>query len=109
MFAFDRDCRIIAWNRAMQRISGFSREAVLGKRVGDIFPFLQGEGNDDCFAAALEGKETVSEYHPYGPSETGLFESHYSPLLDLRIVARTLRMMVCGESRNQGAIDEAMA
>jgi PAS domain S-box-containing protein len=27
IFAFDRDCRIIAWNRAMQRISGFSREA----------------------------------------------------------------------------------
>src|SRR5690349_15012174 len=82
MFAFDRDCRIIAWNRAMQRISGFSREAVLGKRVGDIFPFLQAEGNNSCFIAALEGKETVSEYHPYGPSETGVFESHYSPLLD---------------------------
>jgi PAS domain S-box-containing protein len=82
MFAFDRDCRIIAWNRAMQRISGFSREAVLGKRVGDIFPFLREKGSDSCFLAALEGKETVSEYHPYGPSETGVFESHYSPLLD---------------------------
>src|SRR5829696_1623117 len=82
MFAFDRDCRIIAWNRAMQRISGFSREAVLGKRAGDIFPFLREEGDDRCFLAALEGKDTVSEYHPYGPSETGVFESHYSPLLD---------------------------
>ncbi|HKG58281.1 MAG TPA: PAS domain S-box protein [Pyrinomonadaceae bacterium] len=82
IFAFDRDCRIIAWNRAMQRLSGFSREAVLGKRVGDIFPFLQDEGNDSCFVAALEGRESVSEYHPYGPAETGVFESHYSPLLD---------------------------
>ncbi|HYV10862.1 MAG TPA: PAS domain S-box protein [Pyrinomonadaceae bacterium] len=82
IFAFDRDCRIIAWNRAMQRISGFSREAVLGKRVGDIFPFLREEGNDSCFLAALEGKESVYEYHPYGPAETGVFESHYSPLLD---------------------------
>src|SRR5690349_18986567 len=80
IFAFDRDCRIIAWNRAMQRISGFSREAVLGKRLGDIFPFLQEE--DSCFVATLEGKEIVSEYHPYGPAETGVFESHYSPLLD---------------------------
>ena len=25
MFAFDRECSFIAWNRAMQRISGFSR------------------------------------------------------------------------------------
>ncbi|HET6974355.1 MAG TPA: PAS domain S-box protein [Pyrinomonadaceae bacterium] len=82
IFAFDRDCRITAWNLAMQRISGFSREAVLGKRVGDIFPFLREEGNDSCFLAALEGKESVSEYHPYGPAETGVFESHYSPLLD---------------------------
>jgi PAS domain S-box-containing protein len=82
MFAFDRECRIIAWNRAMQRISGFSREAVLGKRVGDIFPFLHDERKDSCFVSALEGTETVSEYHPYGPSETGVFESHYSPLLD---------------------------
>jgi PAS domain S-box-containing protein len=84
MFAFDRDCRIIAWNRAMQRISGFSREAMLGQRVGDVFPFLQDEANGSCFVAALEGKEIVSEYHPYGPSETGVFESHYSPLLDER-------------------------
>jgi PAS domain S-box-containing protein len=82
IFAFDRDCRIIAWNRAMQRISGFSREAALGKRVGDIFPFLREEGNDSCFRATLEGKESVYEYHPYGPAETGVFESHYSPLLD---------------------------
>src|SRR5690349_14804979 len=80
IFAFDRDCRIIAWNRAMQRISGFSREAVLGKRLGDIFPFLQEE--DSCFVATLEGKEIVSEYHPYGPSATGVFASRYAPLTD---------------------------
>src|SRR6185369_13918290 len=82
IFAFDRDCRVIAWNRAMQRISGFSRDAVLGKRVVDIFPFLEEMAGDDCFAAALTGKESVSENHPDGPSETGAFESHYSPLLD---------------------------
>jgi PAS domain S-box-containing protein len=82
MFAFDSDCRFIAWNRAMQRIAGLSREEVLGKSVVDVFPFLRDTGNDSCFAAALEGKESVLENHPYGPSETGLFESRYSPLLD---------------------------
>jgi len=81
IFAFDRDCRIIAWNGAMQRISGFS-SGVLGKRVVDIFPFLRESGSDDCFAAVLAGKGSVLENHPYGPSETGVFESHYSPLLD---------------------------
>jgi PAS domain S-box-containing protein len=82
MFAFDRECRLLAWNRAMQRISGLSADEVLGKRVVDIFPFLREPGSDACFSAALEGKEFVSENHPYGPSETGVFESHYSPLYD---------------------------
>jgi PAS domain S-box-containing protein len=82
LFAFDRDCKIISWNRAMERISGLSSAAALGKRVVDIFPFLRESGSDDCFAAVLAGKGSVSENHPYGPSETGVFESHYSPLLD---------------------------
>ncbi len=75
MFAFDRDFRLMAWNRAMQRISGLAREEVLGKSAVEIFPFLQE-------TQVLEGKESVSQNHPYGPSETGVFESHYSPLLD---------------------------
>ena len=82
IFAFDRDCQIIAWNRGMERISGFSSADVMGKRVVDVFPFLREPGSDDCFAAALAGKGSVSENHPYGPSETGVFESHYSPLFD---------------------------
>jgi PAS domain S-box-containing protein len=79
IFAFDRDCKIIAWNRAMERISGRSRDDVLGQRVVDVFPFLREPGSDDCVAAALAGKGSVSESHPFGP---GTFESHYSPLLD---------------------------
>ena len=47
IFAFDRDCRIIAWNRAMQRISGLTSDEALGKRVVDIFPFLRESGSDD--------------------------------------------------------------
>ena len=82
MFAFDRDCRIIAWNQAMQRITGLSRDEVLGKRVADVFPFLRETDIDNCFSAALDGKESVSENHPYGPSETGVFESHYYTLRD---------------------------
>jgi PAS domain-containing protein len=40
MFAFDRDVRFIAWNRAMQRISGLAPEAVLGKSAFDVFPLI---------------------------------------------------------------------
>ena len=94
MFAFDRECRFIAWNRAMERISGHSRDEVLGKRVVDVFPFLSEPAGGSCFSSPLQGQESVSENHPYGPSETGLFESHYSPLLDekttLPVLSRSL-------------------
>ena len=55
LFAFDRDCRLIAWNRAMQQISGLSRDEVLGKCVVDVFPFLREAGSESCFSAALNG------------------------------------------------------
>ncbi len=82
IFAFDRDCRFTAWNRTMQRISGLSRDEVLGKSAFDVFPFLRETGEDRWLLAALAGKESVSENHPYGRSETGVFKGHYSPLLD---------------------------
>ena len=82
MFAFDRDFRLVAWNLAMQRISGLARAEVLGESVLDVFPFLSDATENQHLSSALEGKESVSEYHPYGPSGTGVFESHYSPLLD---------------------------
>ena len=75
MFAFDREFRVIAWNRAMESISGLTREEALDKSALEIFPFLKE-------IPVLEGKELVSENHPYGPAETDVFKSHYSPLLD---------------------------
>ena len=66
----------------MERISGLKRDEVLGKRVLDVFPFLRETDNERCFSAIMEGEEWTAENHPYGPSETGVFESHYSPLLD---------------------------
>jgi PAS domain S-box-containing protein len=66
----------------MERISGLERDEVLGKRVLDVFPFLREAGNERCFSAVMEGKEWAVENHPYGPSETGVFESHYFPMRD---------------------------
>jgi len=75
MFAFDCEFKLTAWNSAMERISGRSRAEVLGKSAIDVFPFLRD-------LEVLEGKELVSENHPFGPSETGVFKCHYSPLVD---------------------------
>jgi PAS domain S-box-containing protein len=75
MFAFDCEFKLTAWNSAMERISGRSRAEVLGKSAIDVFPFLRD-------IEVLEGKELVSENHPYGPSEPGVLKCHYSPLVD---------------------------
>jgi len=82
LFAFDRDCRIIAWNRAMQQITERSREEVLGQRADEIFPFLKEISGESCLSAALAGNESISETHPYGPAGSGVFACRYSPLID---------------------------
>ena len=80
LFAFDRDCRIIAWNHAMERMSGLSRESVLGRCADEIFPFLRPEGVESCLSMALAGMESVFDDHSYGPAASGVFESRYAPL-----------------------------
>jgi PAS domain S-box-containing protein len=82
LFAFDRDTRIIAWNRAMQQITGLSSAEVVGQRAGEIFPFLRDSSGESCLSAALAGSESVSEKHAYGPAGSGVFACRYSPLFD---------------------------
>jgi len=83
--AFDRDCRFIAWNSAMERITGLARAAVLGKSAFEVFPFLKETGEDKCLYAALAGEHSTSENRPYTVPETsrvGFFKGYYSPLHD---------------------------
>jgi PAS domain S-box-containing protein len=82
LFAFDRECRIVAWNRAMEQITGMSAEDVLGQRADEIFPFLRDASGESCLSSALAGSEALSEMHPYGPSGSGVFACRYSPLRD---------------------------
>ncbi|HEV2884569.1 MAG TPA: PAS domain S-box protein [Pyrinomonadaceae bacterium] len=85
ILAFDRDCRYIAWNSAMERISGMKREEVIGKCAFELFPFLKETGEDKCFYAALEGESASSDNRPYLIPETGregFFKGLYSSLRD---------------------------
>lgn len=83
ILAFDRECRYIAWNQAMERISGMRSEDVLGKSAFDLFPFLRETGEDKCFHAALAGESSSSDNTPYTVPATGrhgFFKGYYSPL-----------------------------
>ena len=85
ILAFDRECRYVVWNDAMERITGMSREDVVGKQAFELFPFLQETGEDKCLHAALEGRKATSDNRPYIVPETnrqGFYRAHYSPLFD---------------------------
>ena len=87
ILAFDRECRYIAWNRAMESISGLGRDEVLGKCAFDVFPFLKETGESKYLLAALEGKTVKAENRSYAIPETGragFFEGYYSPLRNER-------------------------
>jgi PAS domain S-box-containing protein len=83
ILAFDRECRYIAWNKAMECISGFKRDEVLGKSAFDVFPFLKETGESKYLLDALAGRSVVAENRSYAVPETGrtgFFEGYYSPL-----------------------------
>ncbi|HEY6118997.1 MAG TPA: PAS domain S-box protein [Pyrinomonadaceae bacterium] len=83
ILAFDRECRYIAWNRAMECISGIRRDEALGKCAFDVFPFLKETGEFKYLLEALAGKSLVAENRPFAVPETGragFFEGYYSPL-----------------------------
>lgn len=86
ILAFDRECRYILWNPAMERISGMRREEVLGQKAFELFPFLHETGEDRFFIEALEGISSVTHDRRYSITQTGregFYEGHYSPLYDV--------------------------
>jgi two-component system, sporulation sensor kinase A len=82
LLAFDPECRYTLWNPAMERISGHSREEVLGQCAFDVFPFLKQIGEDAHFYGALEGKTSFAQERPYRTpaGRQGFFEAHYMPI-----------------------------
>ena len=85
ILAFDRECRYLLWNPAMEKLSGLSAKEVLGKVAFDVFPFLKEIGEDQFFLRALQGEVTVSLGRPFeipSSGKRGFFEGHYSAVLD---------------------------
>ena len=56
---FDREFRYIVWNPYMEKLTGFSRESVLGKTPLEIYPHLKEPGIEKLFKRVIAG-ETVS-------------------------------------------------
>lgn len=84
LIAHDLDLKITLWNQAMEEISGYKAEEVLGKVPYEVFPHLTEQGLDELHKGALEGQvlsRTNIPYHtPKGKS--GYASEKYFPLKD---------------------------
>ena len=41
IFALDEDARVTLWNRRMEQLCGKSGAEILGKRLFDVFPYME--------------------------------------------------------------------
>jgi PAS domain S-box-containing protein len=84
LFVFDRECRFILWNAAMEKLSGLRGEELLGKQAFSVLPFLVENGEDQLFHMVLEGHSVVSKDRPFrveGTRRSGYYDARYSPWL----------------------------
>lgn len=85
IFAYDLECRYVAWNPAMEAISGIPREACVGQVAFEVFPFLIEIGEAEYFHRALAGQVVKTEHRPYrvpATGRSGFFKAQYAPLYD---------------------------
>ena len=69
----------------MERLSGVSKAAVLGRSALEAFPFLWSIGEDVYFARVLAGHSTEARNRPFTVPQTGregYFDASYIPLRD---------------------------
>ncbi len=83
--ALDTNFRYQVWNGPMEKLSGLSRQAVIGQVAWDVFPFLKDNGEDKLMAMAMAGHSIMAQNRAFVVPETGrkgFFEARYSPLTD---------------------------
>ncbi|WP_218081535.1 PAS domain S-box protein [Anthocerotibacter panamensis] len=82
IIAFDQECRYTAWSAGMERITGLSKEQVLGRVATEVFPFLKEIGEDRHYQAVLCGAQIRTEDRPFtvpATGRSGFFQGYYSP------------------------------
>jgi PAS domain S-box-containing protein len=82
IFAFDRDCRFIAWNKTMETISGIRAAAALGQRNEELFPRLKETDEGKNFTRTLNGELSTVQKSVLTSRSESTREVHYSPLRD---------------------------
>lgn len=59
ILAYDTELRFTAWNKVMEKNTHLPKEAILGKRIFDLFPDLRGTELGKAARKVLQGKSVV--------------------------------------------------
>jgi PAS domain S-box-containing protein len=83
---YDREFRILLWNRFMEELTGMPAAQVLGKNAFDLFPHLREQNVEPLARRALAGETLQSQDVPFLVRETaksgwvyGTYSPHFGP------------------------------
>ncbi|WP_158623682.1 PAS domain S-box protein [Corallococcus llansteffanensis] len=104
-FTLDADWRFLYVNREGERVMGFARESLVGRRLWDVFPKLVGSPFEDAYRRAVETQQPV-EFVEFYPPFQAFFEVRAFPVRDgLSVFFRD----VTEQRRAQQALQESEA
>jgi PAS domain S-box-containing protein len=72
IIVYDADLKITLWNHFMEKLTGLSASAVLGKKALELFPFHRKSGVALLLEGALTGTVGVSDAFEFTIAETGI-------------------------------------
>ncbi|MDH3365955.1 MAG: PAS domain S-box protein [Thermoplasmata archaeon] len=85
LVGFDKDLVITMWNRGAERVSGFSKDDMIGTSVSELLPFIETEGIQSLLDDVLSGKQVGVGDIRFSDPETGLsghLKAYASPTID---------------------------
>jgi PAS domain S-box-containing protein len=71
ILTYDSEWRYTLWSPAMEQISGLKSADVVGRKIFDVFPFLEEAGMADPIRRSLAGESVRSPSIPFYVPETG--------------------------------------
>jgi PAS domain S-box-containing protein len=80
---FDRDFHVTLWNPGIERVTGMAADAVLGRCIFEMLPYLVGTAGETAMRAALDGRESSlydQRYAVAGSGREGFYDAFFSPL-----------------------------
>jgi PAS domain S-box-containing protein len=108
--AIDREFRHTVWNAALEKMTGLSRDHVLGRTVTEVFPQMAGTDVEAAWRSALGGRTVAVNERRFRVDETGrsgVYDGNFTPLLgsDGRIIGAIAFLRDMTERR---AMEEAL-